>query len=531
MSRLFPYRRAGSALALLALAGHSARAEPALPAVIWDPVAMGVRGEEVTSLGFQAQSDRVAIGTRRGVVAGRLGEAFARALRRGPVRDVAFVAGVRLAQGVLLASTDDGLHRIDDDGVATFSPGTGESARVAGRIAVANGAVAVATAAGAFASTDTRSWQSLSTSLPAGAATAIALRRDDDGFECWTAIRGRLWRTRLRPRGDDLIPDVSRRVMLPMLAADGGPVDVVFDLPGADVAVVLPRVLAVRDRRDGEWAVLRPELPGGARLRRLAHALGRFWLATDRGLLEAPSLAGPWRRAASPAGTAAARDIAGDERRLVVATVSGVVSGRVRVAQSVDERVTADPWRGDPPVEEVHRAAVGYLDLSSGRLRALRRSVNRSGLLPVASLRGGYDDGRANGYDDDEVFVSGAMHRLRDRDIDRSRDFDVAVTLSWDLGNLVYHPEQVDVSRESRALVELRDDVLDEITQLYYERRRVLARAGVADGAQRGRRSCACACGPTSSLPVSTPGPAAGSAATRSGSRLEIRTRISQHGD
>jgi ligand-binding sensor domain-containing protein len=479
MLRLPLHLRAGTALALLALAAYPARAEPALPAVTWDPVAMRVRGEEVTSLGFEARTDRVAIGTRRGVLAGRLGGEFARTLRRGPVRDVAFLAGAQLPEGALLASTDDGLHRIDDGGVATFSPGTGESARVAGRIAVANGAVAVATAAGAFASTDTRSWQSLSTSLPAGAATAIALRGGDDGFECWTAIRGRLWRTRLRPRGDDLIPDASRRVTLPMAAADGGPVDVVFDLPGADVAVVLPRVLAMRDRRDGEWAVLRPELPGGAHLRRLAHALGRFWLATDRGLLEAPSLAGPWRRAASPAGTAAARDIAVDEGRLVVATVSGVVSGRVRVAQSVDERVPADPWRGDPSVEAVHRAAVGYLDLSSGRLRALRRSVNRSGLLPVASLRAGYDDDRANGTDDDEAFVSGEVRRLRDRDVGRSRDLEVAVTLSWDLGNLVYHPEQVDVSREMRALVELRDDVLDEITQLYYERRRVLAELAV----------------------------------------------------
>ncbi len=76
------------------------------------------------------------------------------------------------------------------------------------------------------------------------------------------------------------------------------------------------------------------------------------------------------------------------------------------------------------------------------------------------------------------------MRRLRDSDVDRSRDFEVAVTLSWDLGNLVYHPEQIDVSRETRALVELRDDVLDEITQLYYERRRVLAElAGTRDPA------------------------------------------------
>ncbi len=47
--------------------------------------------------------------------------------------------------------------------------------------------------------------------------------------------------------------------------------------------------------------------------------------------------------------------------------------------------------------------------------------------------------------------------------------------MSWDLGEIAYHPEEIDVSREAREIIELRDDVLDEITQLYFERRRVIA--------------------------------------------------------
>ena len=47
--------------------------------------------------------------------------------------------------------------------------------------------------------------------------------------------------------------------------------------------------------------------------------------------------------------------------------------------------------------------------------------------------------------------------------------------VSWDFGDIAYHPESIDVSREAREIIELRDDVLDEITQLYFERRRVLA--------------------------------------------------------
>ena len=36
------------------------------------------------------------------------------------------------------------------------------------------------------------------------------------------------------------------------------------------------------------------------------------------------------------------------------------------------------------------------------------------------------------------------------------------------------------MSREAREVIELRDDVLDELNQLYFERHRVLARASAA---------------------------------------------------
>jgi len=52
---------------------------------------------------------------------------------------------------------------------------------------------------------------------------------------------------------------------------------------------------------------------------------------------------------------------------------------------------------------------------------------------------------------------------------------ELQLVVSWDLGDIAYHPESIDVSHEAREIIELRDDVLDEITQLYFERRRVLA--------------------------------------------------------
>ena len=86
--------------------------------------------------------------------------------------------------------------------------------------------------------------------------------------------------------------------------------------------------------------------------------------------------------------------------------------------------------------------------------------------------------------------------------------------LRWELGDLAYNPEAIDVSHEAREVIELRDEVLDEVTQLYFERRRVLlalsAAAAPTPPSARGSASA-----PTSSPPGSTPGPAASSRGTR----------------
>lgn len=468
---------------------------------VWRPLTLSVGGEEITALGMDAGTGRMirmtrmirlAVGTRRGLLLGTIGELgtagepFARALHRGPVRGLAFVSGPTASESVLLASTDGGLHRIDDSSKTTFTPGTGARARLVGRIATVFGLTAVATAAGAFVSADTRSWQPLSASLPAGEVTAIAVRRrpvpgsDPDlaGFECWTVIRGRLWRTPLALREGTLTSGPSRQEPLPFAAADRGPIDLVFGLPDAEVVVVLPRILARRREPGNGWEMLRIGVPAGARIVRLAHALDRYWLATDRGLLEAATLDGPWRRAASPAGTASIRELVGNDRLLVVATAAGVLT-RTLASRKHARGSSLAPLENDGPgIEPLHRAAIAYLELETHRTRALRQSVTRRGRLPVVTFRGGYDGDDDWSRDTDEAFISGDLRRLNDRDRRRSRNWDLTLTLTWDLADLAYHPELIDVSKETRALIELRDDVLDEITQLYYERRRVLAEIG-----------------------------------------------------
>jgi len=456
-----------------------------MPSISWVPIADGGRARLTTALAFEPASERLAVGDEQGVRLGAVAGPLRRVLFRGPVRDLVF-----LPAGGLLVATERGLHRVDQAGpTPPLAPGPGASARSVRRVAVLPatgtghaGLVAVATDGGVFASADGRIWQRLSGSLPAGPATALALRRDPAAVTCWTIVAGELWRIALAVRSGRVEGLAFERERISSARLDRGAVDVVSDLPEADVAVVYPTLIALRrgDSAAGDWEILRPELPAGAELSRLGHVAGLYWLASDRGLLVAGSLRGPWRRASSPVGTSNIQAAAGSAAAIYVATTAGILGGRVAdapiapalaISRALDERAFVS---GDPPIVEVHRVAIRHLGLGRARLEALREGVRRRGWLPIVVLRGDGDWDRSRTTDHDQAFLSGEIRRLIDSDHDRGDAYGVSLTLSWDLADLAYEPESIDVSHEAREVIELRDDVLDEITQLYFERRRVL---------------------------------------------------------
>ena len=449
-------------------------AEPA--ALAWRSVAAPVRGGEIAALAFDRASGILALGDARGVLVGPPDGSFERRLRRGGVRDLAFFGD---AGGVsLLAASARGLFQVEPSGaVAEVSPGPGAAARAVNRLAIAAGWIAVASDDGVFLSRDARRWVRPATAFPAGPATAVALREQSGALECWAVVGGEPWSARLVTDGQGLAARESLRQTISFATANGGPVDVVLGLPGADVAMVYPTALALRDAATGAWRVVQLELPPGAEVLRLAAGAERLFLATLRGLLVADSLEGPWRRAGPPAGSAAVRALAGDPAVLFAAADTGLLAGATPEphAQGAGSPVPAFVVPEEPGIEQVHQAALAYLRLGPRWMDALQQGVSRRGWLPVVVLHGALARDKNQATTWDEAVTGGALWRLVDRDQDHQKDYDAGVTLSWDLGDVAYHPEAIDVSRESREVIELRDDVLDEITQLYFERRRVLA--------------------------------------------------------
>ncbi len=430
-----------------------------------------------TAVALDPTTGRIAVGDTGGVLLGRAGAPLARVLRRGPVLDLVFYAASRSRPSELLAATEVGLYRLPERGGAvSVAPGPGEQARRVARLAADGGVLAAATGAGLFASRDARRWRRLVGSLPGGAAQVVALRAGPP-LECWAAFGERLWKLWLDP--ESLAVTRAERIRTPGAETGEGAVDILLHVAGADAILVYPNSLVWRAAPDAAWQVLRPRLPPGARARRLGAALGRYWLATDRGLLEAPSLASGWHRARTPVGSQPIQALAGDAVGLFAAAERGLFAGTPERPPSGRSPLRAES--GEPSIQVVHRVALAYLGLEARRIDALRGRLGRRGWLPRLSFGVGYADDESRSTDFDESFVSGETRFLTDRDVARDRDTDVSVSLVWELGNTAYDPEVVDLSREARALTELRDDVLDEITQLYFERRRVLVELAQQD--------------------------------------------------
>ncbi|MBW2241857.1 MAG: hypothetical protein JRH01_07705 [Deltaproteobacteria bacterium] len=415
-------------------------------AVAWD----SVRGELVLG-----RDDGAWLGSPPG------GEPPVPVLHRGAVFDLR-VDGA----GQLWVATERGLFLRRADGVWQEQQlGAGASREVRRLVAGPGGTIACATAAGAFLRHPDGVWRRLDGALPHEDVTALAFRAD--GGAVWLVSAGDLHAARL----EDFVAHDVRRLPLP----EGR--EAVLDLLASEATL-----LVLTERRllhldaVGRFEVERLPLAPGASASRLALAHGRLWVATDRGLLgHAP---GGWERAPGGLANAGVVALAGGPDQLLTAGERGVhrLVPAVAAPTSRQARLPAgpSPWEGEPGIAAVRLAALRYLELDRGPIRSMAARARARGWLPEVELRGGYGGLRRRTADWDQTFSSGEDRLFFDREQRRERDFAVQAVLRWDLGDTVYHAEELDVAKERREVIELRDEVLDELQQIFFERRRVL---------------------------------------------------------
>lgn len=108
-----------------------------------------------------------------------------------------------------------------------------------------------------------------------------------------------------------------------------------------------------------------------------------------------------------------------------------------------------------PPLEEVIASALQLSKHDELDVERWKRNVRRSNLLPRLTVSAGVEQ--------DARKVSDTRETVQDFN-------QYGVELTWDLGKLLFSTDEAVVSREGRDLAEWRNEVIEEVTDLYYER-------------------------------------------------------------
>jgi hypothetical protein len=182
---------------------------------------------------------------------------------------------------------------------------------------------------------------------------------------------------------------------------------------------------------------------------------------------------------------------AGAERLLAAGGQTWVATDRgfARIDEPAREnpRTAGDaPAEPRPPIADVQAAVLEYLDLAPAEMRRVEARARSRGWLPRVRAGVGSGQERARDRDWDEVLSSGEVYTLFDRHEARDRGVSADLELIWELDLLAAPDDAINISRERRLVIELRDQVLERVNRIYFERLRVLDAAEAAgDSAER----------------------------------------------
>lgn len=118
----------------------------------------------------------------------------------------------------------------------------------------------------------------------------------------------------------------------------------------------------------------------------------------------------------------------------------------------------------EPTIAQVREAAIRYAEVQPQKISSWRKQARLRAILPDLSLS------TDTNLTDFRHWDSGTNP---DSLLRGERDLNWDASVSWDLGDLIWSTDQTSIDSRSKLMVELRDDIVDEVTRVYFERRRL----------------------------------------------------------
>ena len=394
------------------------------------------------------------------------------------------------APSTILAATDAGLYGSFDGGQqwSRLFKGTGEGQAACTHVAFHPsrvGIVLLGTRGGLFLSIDGgRHWNAAS--IPSDAREVIHFAFDSanpDRIHLLTTqgvFTGTLADNRWEQKSS-----VLRAAEEQPETPDMAPEDAETPLPQLRTIAVHPKdpstmyvgtSRGIRLSRDGgtTWQWMPSTGLGSTEISRLmlrAHSPVTLYAATAHGVARYDEVQHTWEMITTGLADGPTHDLAGSRHRLWAATDQGLFRYDVTpdpfgAPEPVDARALLGNFVREPSIGQVREAAIRYAEVHPNKIRLWRRQAALKALLP--NVKFGLDHtANTNVHVDEGSFPN--FQILETKDHDAGIDF----SMTWELGNLIWNNDQTSIDTRSKLMVQLRDDIVNEVTRTYFERRRV----------------------------------------------------------
>ncbi len=195
--------------------------------------------------------------------------------------------------------------------------------------------------------------------------------------------------------------------------------------------------LFVYSERLGFWKKVRADLPAGGVLKIALDPPGRsLWLGSQGGLFRIP-----------------------------METVNAFLSSE-EDGSGGGEGIGASALQ--PSIQEVQGAAIAYAEVDPQKILRWRSLARWRAFVPTFKVD--LDQGR-----DANIVSSTTSGTTKFTLGPEHRSFSLGFGFSWDLGDFIWSSDQTAIDVRSRLMVQLRQDLLEELTRVYFERKRLLA--------------------------------------------------------
>jgi len=417
------------------------------------------------------------------------GTTWRRRFRAPGGADISAIALDPTSPSIVLAATDQGLYGSFDGGARwqRLFRGAGDGAARCTHVAfhpTQRETVLLGTANGLFRSTDRgRSWVEVGVPLAARQIVHLAWdpQRSDHLYLLTPGglfegdLKDGRWERRLTVLQT---PDASgEEPMEPMVEESTESIRqltaVAVD-PHSASTVYLADTRGLLKSVDGGriWQRLSRAGLASASIRRLlplARSPVVLYAATARGVARYDPHAERWTMLSRGQASAQVHDLAAAQRQLWAATDEGLYRYEL-VPDAFEEARQPSPeellsnFSHEPTMGQVREAAIRYAEVSPDKIAAWRTQARLRALIPTFSMNGGTD------LTDFRHWDSGTNP---DSLLRGERDIDWSATIDWELADLIWSNDQTSIDVRSKLMVELRDDIVDEVTRLYFERRRL----------------------------------------------------------